>query len=134
MDDMELPFSNALVGGGEVVCDIAELAPSWAPLIESDVLGLVIDTAGHRPSSMFSPALPHMITKIDTQPHEVQQTLIAQAADRFAGHNDAVANSYFIAAIPRSPHHNSQTDPAPAINTSGRITTPRLPGRSHHRS
>ncbi|MFF7702808.1 hypothetical protein [Streptomyces lydicus] len=69
MDALELIFSGALVGGGEVVCELNELPPSWAPLIEADALRVVADTAGLRTPSLFSPATPRGIG-----PHTVLTT------------------------------------------------------------
>ncbi|MFI5525252.1 hypothetical protein [Streptomyces platensis] len=69
MDDLELNFSDALVDGGEVVCELNELRPSWAPLLEADALRVVADTASLRTASQFSPATPRGIG-----PHAVLTT------------------------------------------------------------
>ncbi|MFE1174242.1 hypothetical protein [Streptomyces sp. NPDC058773] len=129
MDDLELNFSDALVGGGEVVCDLTELHPSWAPLIEADALRLVADTAGLHTPSMFSPATPRMITAVDAQPLEVQQALVERAAERFANHYEHVPNPRSLAAVSRSPHKPAPARPTP---TSPPASTPR-PGEDSHR-
>ncbi|MFH8586021.1 hypothetical protein ACH4GP_16665 [Streptomyces celluloflavus] len=130
MEDLELNFSDALVGGGEVVCDLSELHPSWAPLIEADALRLVADTAGLRTPSLFSLATPRMIAAVDAQPPEVQQALVERVAERFADHDEHVPNPRSLGAVSRSP---LQTAPAtPITPTSPPASTPR-PGEDSHR-
>ncbi|MFE7318245.1 hypothetical protein ACFU7T_34880 [Streptomyces sp. NPDC057555] len=134
MDDMELNFSDALVGGGEVICELTELNASWAPLIEADALRFVTDTPGLRTPSLFSPATPRMIAAIDAQPPEVQHALVERAAKRFADHDEHTPNPRSLAAVSRSPHRPEGPGPATPTEASPPASTPRPSEASRHRS
>ncbi|MEU8782622.1 hypothetical protein [Streptomyces sp. NPDC048637] len=103
-------------------------------MIESDALRLVVDAAGLRTSSTFSPGIPRMIATLDAQPLEVQQALIERAAERFTGRDETIPNSHFIATCSRSPNRNAGTGQASAVNAAGRTTTPRPSTETRHRS
>ncbi|TQE34192.1 hypothetical protein Sipo8835_15700 [Streptomyces ipomoeae] len=102
LDDRPV-FSEALAGGGEHVCELSDLAPSWAPAIEADAVRLVAEAAGLPAASVFSPAMPHMIAAIDRQPLDVQRALIQRASARHVIQGTAIPNAGFIAAIAQVP-------------------------------
>ncbi|MCC9707121.1 hypothetical protein E4N62_18695 [Streptomyces sp. MNU76] len=102
LDDRPV-FSEALAGGGEHVCELSDLDPSWAPAIEADAVRLVTEAAGLPAASVFSPAVPYMIAAIDRQPLDVQRALIQRASARHVIQGTAIPNARFIAAIAQVP-------------------------------
>ncbi|MFE2426889.1 hypothetical protein ACFXJ5_09070 [Streptomyces sp. NPDC059373] len=96
-------FSQALEGGGEHVCELADLDPSWAPVIETDAVRLVAGAAGLPAASAFSPAMPHMIAAIDRQPPDVQRALVQRASAHHVGQGTTIPNAQFIGAVAQRP-------------------------------
>jgi uncharacterized protein YgbK (DUF1537 family) len=96
-------FSEALAENGEHVCELAELDPLWAPVIEADTVRLVAEAAGLPSTSAFSPAVPRIVAAIDRQPLDVQRALVQRASARHVVQDTAIPNARFIAAVAQLP-------------------------------
>ncbi|SEC12955.1 hypothetical protein SAMN05428943_1088 [Streptomyces sp. 2314.4] len=128
-------FSDSLQGGGKQACELDELHPSWAPLIESEALRLAADVAGLHTASMFASSMPRLIAEIDAQPLEVQQALVERAAERLGRANERLPAPRAFAAVSRSPNWRVPIDPATAVDASDRSSTqPPLSENARHQS
>ncbi|ANW19620.1 hypothetical protein I3J09_16250 [Streptomyces clavuligerus] len=79
------PFSTALHGGAEHVCDAAELDYSWAPMVEAEAVRAVTNAFGNPDQALFISGLSRIVQHIDALPLDEQQRLVQRAADRYTG-------------------------------------------------
>lgn len=63
-----LPFSDALHGGAQHVCDGVELDYAWAPMIEAETVRTVTREAGHGEPALFTPELSRAVQRIESLP------------------------------------------------------------------
>ncbi len=107
--DDELVFSEALSGGGEVMCEMEGLDESFAPLVEAEVARLVAEAAGLPPAGLFSPAMPSYLTEIDALPVRLQADLVLKAGDYYAPSTEPVSapdpriSAFYARSVARAP-------------------------------
>ncbi|MER7050520.1 hypothetical protein [Streptomyces jumonjinensis] len=79
-----LDFSDALHGGAQHVCDVAELDYAWAPMIEAEAVRAVTREAGHGELALFTPELSRAVERIESLPLAYQRRLVQRVADQYA--------------------------------------------------
>ncbi|MFI1825383.1 hypothetical protein ACH41E_02860 [Streptomyces sp. NPDC020412] len=94
-----LPFSDALHGGAQHVCDAAELDYAWAPMIETETVRAVTRGAGHGEAALFTPELSRAVERIEFLPLDYQRRLVQRVADRYADPNPRPLRSVVATTI-----------------------------------
>ncbi|MGH4028731.1 hypothetical protein ACQB60_07325 [Actinomycetota bacterium Odt1-20B] len=123
MEDMRMPFSQAVTGGGEIACESAQLDASWAQLSETDAIRLVANAAGDRSPSLFSPTMPRVIATVDGCPLSAQFRVIGWAAERLVSDQRQASSHRSIAAVSRSPQRQGSPRSTAIAEASGRAST-----------
>ncbi|MFF2025055.1 hypothetical protein ACFVW2_25015 [Streptomyces sp. NPDC058171] len=128
-----LPFTDALHGGAQHVCDAAELDYAWAPMIEAEAVRAVTREAGHSELALFTADLPRAVERVESLPLTDQQRLVQRVADRYAEPDrnpprSVVATTASPARGTTRPRHPAGPNLLPfAERTQG--PPPRSPGR-----
>ncbi|MGW1281739.1 hypothetical protein ACWD4V_32905 [Streptomyces tsukubensis] len=128
-----LPFSDALHGGAQHVCDAAELDYAWAPMIEAETVRVVTREAGHGEPALFTPELARAVERIESLPLDYQQRFVQRVADRYAdpdrpSQRSVVATAVSPARDTTRPRHPAGPNVLP-FTPRPQNSPPRSPGR-----
>ncbi|MER6913364.1 hypothetical protein ABT354_16985 [Streptomyces sp. NPDC000594] len=127
-----LPFTDALHGGAQHICDTAELDYAWAPMIEAEAVRAVTREAGHGEPALFTPELSRAVERIESLPLAYQQRLVQRVADRYADPGRTSVRSVVATAVSPArgttrPRHPAGPNVLPFTPRQG--PPPRSPGR-----
>ncbi|MDH6111354.1 hypothetical protein P3T36_003377 [Kitasatospora sp. MAP12-15] len=125
-DDVDR-LSEAVIGGGDFICQTRRLPESAAPLIEAEAIGLTLNAAGLHPRGPSDPRWPAMVATLDVEPLEEQRALVRLAARPQLSTGSGRVHAAVTRTIPPAPRDPANpADRPPPVPLPNRTS---LPGR-----